>query len=287
MNLEFELSPYAKTTLSWLLVTEMLKLSDERHDVFNLFPMGGQYDCIALVNPHGEQILVNRLGENALVRGETIGPMWARVASWPRAAAMHLWSEGRLRVGPGAEINSAALKGAALIAQFCAEDMSETAEVFMGWDEFSPDAPNKSVLDEFALPPAWREAEPPQPDTTWAAWLWVLARKGKIVAVANMQTGELVDKKGAPWRSFQNVAIVDEHGSPAVAIAYELEVRERGESHSSKMIVRPSVARGVHRNLVEDGDTVTMKPLTQLTSPFDVAEVWRSTRGDLSFLSGL
>lgn len=286
-ELDFELTPWAKTTLSWMLVTELLKLSGARQDVFNLFPMGGQYDCIALVDERGEQLLVNRRGENALARGEVIGPMWGRVAFWPRAAAMHLWSEAGLPAGNGLTVNAAVIGGAAKIAQFCAEDMSETAEVFMGWDEFSPEHPNKAVLDEFALPDAWREAAAPQPDTTWAAWLWVLVRKGEAVAVANLQTGEVIDKAGREWGRWSNPRITDEQGSPAVAIAYQLDVRERGKAESSKMIVRPSVARGTHRNLVEEGDTVTMKPLTQLTSLADVGEVWRSLRGDLSFFSGL
>lgn len=277
-ELDFELTPWAKTTLSWMLVTELLKLSGSRQDVFNLFPMGGQYDCIALVDERGEQLLVNRRGENALVRGEVIGPMWGRVAFWPRAAATHLWSEAGLPAGNGLEANAAAIAGAAKIAQFCAEDMSETAEVFMGWDEFSPEHPNKAVLDEFALPDAWREAAAPQPDTTWAAWLWVLARKGEAVAVANLQTGEVIDKAGREWGRWSNPRITDEQGSPAVAIAYQLEVQQRGSSHSTTQVVRPSLARGMFKIATEDGDTANLTPLTQLTSLDAVREVWRSWR---------
>ena len=277
-ELDFELTPYAKTTLSWMLVTEMLKLSGTRQDVFNLFPMGGQYDCIALVNERGEQILVNRRGENALARGEVIGPMWARVAFWPRAAAMHLWSEAGLPMGPGAEVNATVIAAAAKIAQFCAEDMSETAEVFMGWDEFSPEHPNKAVLEEFALPDAWRAAAPPQPDTTWAAWLWVLARKGEAVAVANLATGEVLDREGREWNRWSNPRITDEQGAPAVAIAYRISPDVDGQRGTGGFVVRPSTARGTFRNLLEDGDKVWLTSLTQLTSLEDVREVWRSWR---------
>lgn len=117
-------------------------------------------------------------------------------------------------------------------------------------------------------------------DTTWAAWLWVLARKGQAVAVANLQTGEVIDQAGRKWGRWSNPRITDEQGSPAVAIAYQLEVQQRGSSHSTTQVVRPSLARGMFKIATEDGDTANLTPLTQLTSLDDVREVWRSWRPD-------
>lgn len=224
------------------------------------------------------------IGENALVGDAVIGPMWARTAFSPSDAATYLVAEGGLAAGDGASLNAEAIAGAAKIAQFCAEDLSETAEVIWGWDEFSEGHPNRAALDEFALPDEWRRAEPPVPGTTWAAWLWILARKGEVLAVANLATGELVDRAGSKWNRFTNPQLTDELNVPIVPVAYRLAPDGDGLAASRGYLVRPSLARGAFKTALEEGEKLWLKPLMHLNTSAEVHEVWHTTKRDPGYL---
>lgn len=278
-DLDFELTPYAKTTMSWMLVTELLKHADGPQRVLNLFPFGGQYDCLALADERGNQkLLVNRLGDSALVGDDVVSPIWGRVAYSPAEAARFVMSESGLALGRGSEVNEAAILGAAKIAQFCANDLYESAEVVWCWNEFDSEKPNLSVLDEIPIPDEWRAAEPPVPGTTWAAWLWLLVRKGEAVAVANLMTGEVIRcSDGKPYL-YGSEIIRDDLNEPIVPIAYLL-TPEGPNPQVSSFIVRPSLARGTVKHMAEEGDLMRMKPLFHLNTAAEVRDMWCQAYG--------
>lgn len=294
-ELDSELSRYAKTTLSWMVAAELLKLIDEPQAVLQLRPGGDQYDTLVLSSFDEQAMLhLNRDGANALVRGELVEFIWPRAAFSPSQAARYivatampdLWA--RFSAGdaqPSARHphpdkphsdNLGAVTGAARIAQFLSEDLSESGGVTWGWIEGADGDGAHRDLDQFALPDAWREVASPTQSSSWAAWLWMLYNKNGLRAVVSLHTGEILDKSGAVWGKWRNPLIADESGLPTAPIAYELAVQQWGSSHTSTQSVRPSVARGMYKVATEDGDTAHLTPVTQLTSLDDVREVWRS-----------
>jgi hypothetical protein len=269
-EIDFELSKNAKTIMSWMICAELLKLVDNQRAILITYPFDGHYDCLTLSNPDEKhQILLNRLGENALAEDELVESIWARAAYSPRETALHIMSESQIPAGEGADFNLGAIKGATRIAQFLSEDMNGTADAIWGFGDESHD-----LLAEFLIPEGWKNFPSPTSSTSWSAWLWILTRKGSPEAVVNLSTGEILKKSGEPWRGFRNKALVDEEGLPTSTVAVSLEMLGSGNTKPWNVIARPAFAHGTYRMFEEEGETVTVRPLRSLDSLDDVRSVW-------------
>ncbi len=83
-----EASYHVKELLSWMITAHLLRLVEPNLRVFVTHPGGGQYDCLTLVSPEGEQlVLLNRNGSSALVAGEVIEDIWSLAMHSPGAEA--------------------------------------------------------------------------------------------------------------------------------------------------------------------------------------------------------
>lgn len=276
-EIDFELTRNAKETLSWMVVAELLKLVDGNKGVVMTYPYGGHYDCLTISshNEH-EQVLLNRLGLNALAHGELVEFIWWRAAYCPRETAFHIMSEADLPAGEGADSNLGAITGATLIAQFLAESMFESGDVTWGWASYLDDDTEHHLLKEFEIPDEWRTFQAPTESTSWTAWIWILANKNGLQSVVNLKTGEMLDKSGKPWNKWKNPLIKDDEGYPTTAIAYVLDVKEYGSEKASFQIVRPSLARGLYKTYMEEGDQAELTPMTSLPGLSAVRDVWSS-----------
>lgn len=276
-EIDFELSRNAKETLSWMLTAELLKLVDGPKGIIQTYPYDGHYDCLTLSSfNEQDQILLNRLGSNALAHGALVEFIWPRASYSPRETAFHIMSEAELPAGEGAEINLSAITGATRIAQFLAETMFENGEVTWGFASFLDEDTEHHLLKEFELPEVWRSFEAPTESTSWTAWIWILANTNGLQAVVNLKTGEMLDTSGKPWGKWKNQHMTDDDGYPTTAIAYVLDITEYGSTKVSFQIVRPSLARGTYKIYLEDGDHVEMKAMTSLPAKEAVRDVWSS-----------
>jgi hypothetical protein len=274
-EINFELSRHAKETLSWMLVAELLKHLDGPRVVLVQYPFEGHYDCLTISSPNEQhQILLNRLGANALAHGEVVEAIWSRAAYCPRETAFHIMSEANLPAGDSADINLGAITGATRIAQFLAEDMSVSGEVTWAWVDLQGGDPVHPLLGEFSFPDEWRAYEAPTESTSWAAWIYVLSNSSGLQALVNLKTGEMLDKAGKPWRKWRNPQINDEEGYPTTAIAYVLSFKEPGSAETSSWILRPSLARGVFKVQVDEADEVELNPVTSVSAIEHAHDVW-------------
>jgi hypothetical protein len=278
-EINFELSRHAKETLSWMLVAELLKHLDGPRVVLVQYPFEGHYDCLTISSPNEQhQILLNRLGANALAHGEVVESIWSRAVYCPRETAFHIMSEAELPGGDSADINLGAITGATRIAQFLAEDKSESGEVTWAWVDLQGGDGAHPLLGEFSFPDEWRAYEAPTESTSWAAWIYVLSNSSGLQALVNLKTGEMFSKAGKPWRGWRNPQINDEEGYPTTAIAYVLSFRERGSAEKSRRVVRPSLARDFFRWTGDEADEVELLPLTSIELD-DAPEVWMTQNG--------
>lgn len=277
-EIDFELSRNAKETLSWMVVAELLKHVDGNKGVVMTYPYEGHYDCLTISNfNEQDQVLLNRLGTNALAHGELVEFIWERAAHCPRETAFHIMSEATLPAGDGAQVNLGAIIGATRIAQFLAEDISESGDVTWGWASFLDEDTEHHLLSEFEIPPEWKTFQAPTESTSWTAWIWILTNKNGLQAVVNLKTGEMLDKAGNPWNKWKNSPLKDDLGYPTTAIAYVLDVIEIGTKKASFQFVRPSLARGMFKSYMEEGDQAELTPMTSLPGSAAVRDVWIST----------
>lgn len=260
-----------------MVVAELLKLVDGNKGVVMTYPYEGHYDCLTIssYNEH-YQVLLNRLGSNALANGELVEFIWWRAAYCPRETAFHIMSEADLPAGEGVDFNLGAITGATRIAQFLAESLFESGEIYWGWGNHLLGDSEHHLLEEFELPAEWRIFEAPTESTSWTAWIWILGNKNGLQAVVNLKTGEMLDKTGKPWNKWKNPPIKDDEGYPTTAIAYVLDVTQYGSEKTSFQIVRPSLARGMYKTYMEEGDKAELTPMTSLPGRSAVSDVWIS-----------
>ena len=279
-EIDFELSGNAKKILSWMVSAELLKLVDNQRAILATHPFDGHYDCLTLSSyDEQHQILLNRLGENALAEGELVEFIWSRAAYSPRETALHIMSESEVPAGEGADFNLGAIKGAIRVAQFLCEDRSRCRDVIWGCFVQAEDVQVHPFLSEFSIPESWRSMTPPTASTSWSAWLWVLTHDENPEAIVNLMTGEVLNKKGRPWYGWTNESIEDDEGLPASTIAVLIDVVEFGSERHFSQLTRPAFARGTRIHLDGEGDSFDFTPLRELNSLEDVRSIWAELPG--------
>lgn len=278
-EIDFELNQNAKLTLSWMLAAELIKLMKGPQAILVTHPFDGHYDCLTVSSPDEKnQVLLNRLGSTALAHDELVEFIWQRAAYCPRETALHIMSQASLPAGDSPDLNIGAITGATRIAQFLAENMSESGQVVWAWDEHLEGDAEHNLLGEFSVPDEWRAFEPPTRSTSWAAWIFILCTAKGAQALVNLKTGETLGKGGRSSIGLRNPWILDDDGYPTTAIAYLLMTKYPGQEKSSSEVVRPALAAGMLRNHHEEGDEAELTPVTSLATMEDVKTAWLSIR---------
>jgi len=200
-----------KSLLAWMTASQILLMVDDPLRVAVLHPGGGTYDCLALLTPDGQsQILMNRLGESALVNDEVIADIWsiASTGHGPHELAYLLLSESNLGVDEERAPTATALSTLNIANWLNHQRHRRAAVEPLWWDSsgaFGSNV-NTTLLSAFRIPGGWLRQPEPIAGTDPSAWLFALVLDDSPIAIVNMRTGETVDADGSRWNNWPELS---------------------------------------------------------------------------------
>ena len=227
-----EASYHIKELLSWMIAAHLLRLVEPNLRVFITHPGGGQYDCLTLVSPEGEQlVLLNRNGSSALVAGEVIEDIWSLAmhspGAGPRGAASVLAEASGLPPRRSEGVEGGAL-GAVTIANWLSVNQNQGPEPralpVLQSDPMAGDLEAMYLIDGIPRVAGWLDQPPPLEGLPSSAWIYALVRGDHTVAAVNMATGQL-RKSSRPLGRWPN-NYIDAEGLPSCPVAIKIIGRD-------------------------------------------------------------
>jgi len=243
-------------------------LVSEENFVSILSPGDGQYDCLSL-HDGGNNLLIqlNRKGENALANEVLVENIWSRAALNPHECALYILSESDLEVETE-KLNiekQKTLEALVNISNYLNENFKSNIILEWGWidNQYLSDA--NPILDQFSIPPNWKELGGPSNSVLWPGWIYVIKDGDNLVSLVNLKNGESVDLKGNKWNRWPKHEINIEENISA-HFGYEFKMKFPNKETMNIELVHQSMKRKTYRIYTEEGCEVSTTPLFQISS---------------------
>ena len=273
----FDLGPRSKEILSWMVLSELLKVVSDDVFVGVLHPGDGQYDCLSLLTANqGTPIMLNREGSSAIVNGQVVGNIWPRAAVDPNQSCMFIVSKADIGLeSDGISSNRQVVVDTCIrIASFLNEGYNSNLKAVWGWSDSTYGSGPSSLLSNFDIAEEWKVIAGPSDSISWQGWLFCITQDDKPVILVNMKTGESIDYQGKNWNGWPQ-DFKNSFGKNAAPLGFKFEIQWPTGSKMTLDCVHPSMKRKTNTiYTLEEGCTVKVTPVFRIKDKQEAEAMW-------------
>lgn len=277
---KMELESRVKRYLSWAVAIPIYASMDEDVCVAQLHPGDGQYDCLSFITPDQRVVFeMNRNGEAVIANEVRVDDVFNRAAIDPYESAFYVLSESDMPVKLDVpEGRLPTIQAMTNIANWLNINIGKNSEALCAWADDNYGAGPSFVVNEFAVPAAWKSAQPPYPGAGWQAWLWALVIDEKPVALVNLQTGEALSPDGSPWEAWPK-SFIHPAGYPFPHYGFLVTAKDQKGGVAYDNVVHVAQVRRVYKNLSEELFEMSKEPAFAIKDSIGIIEFWNDLVG--------
>jgi hypothetical protein len=208
-----ELTPNQVEYLAWRVMARLLRDVADGVAIADLHPGDGQYDCLSLMTPEPEiVVMLNRKGTSAASGEELVSGIWERAAlGTEEETALYILSELAIPVDEGsAKRNQSLIETCDRIAHWIRSGSKGQGQAICCWTDTNYGAgPALGLLSQVNIPESWKNFDPPYRGSDWSANIYALTfadeKLGhKVVGLINMKTGDAIYSDGSEWADWRS-----------------------------------------------------------------------------------
>ena len=282
-----DLGSKSREILSWMVLSELLKIVSEDCFIGVLHPGDGQYDCLSLISPRLSAFLyLNREGTSCLAGGQVISNIWSRAAISPRECCLFIVSEAEMAVEYPEDISSdrqIMVDTSIKIASLLNEKYSSNLKAIWGWSDSPYESQPCNLLTEFDIPEEWKDVSGPSETISWQGWLFCITQDNEPYICVNMRTGKSIDCKGKNWDQWPQF-VVDSFGEKAAPLGYRFEIEWPTTDKMILECVHPSMKRKTnYLYTLEEGCQVHITPVFVMDDKKEAEAMWGMVDNTIKF----